>query len=100
MQMVLMVFRTSLETEVLPLIEHEQLPYTRLDGAQGKGLTGHVPGSSMWGGANTVVLLAVSDDRLASFRERILKYNEDCKSRPKPVTVPFHVFILPCIQWF
>ena len=33
MQMVMMVFRTSLENEVLPWIEQEQLPYTRMDGA-------------------------------------------------------------------
>jgi hypothetical protein len=43
MQMVMMVFRTSLEHDVLPLVEEEQLPYTRLDGLQGKGATGSVP---------------------------------------------------------
>jgi hypothetical protein len=37
--MVMMVFRTSLEHEVLPWVDQEQLPYTRLDGAQGKGTT-------------------------------------------------------------
>ena len=41
MQMVMMVFRTSMEGEVLPWVEQEQLPYTRLDGAQGQGSFGH-----------------------------------------------------------
>ena len=58
MQMVIMVFRTSMEGDVLPWIEHEQLPYTRLDGAQGKGATSLVPGAVMWGGANSVLLVA------------------------------------------
>jgi hypothetical protein len=65
MQMVMMVFRTSLEHEVLPWVDQEQLPYTRLDGAQGKGTTGTVPGSVTWGGgANSILLVVVPDDRL------------------------------------
>ena len=44
MQMVMMVFRTSLQSEVLPLVEQEQLPFTRLDGVQGKGATGGASG--------------------------------------------------------
>ena len=63
MQMVMMVFRTSLESDVLSLVEEEQLPFTRLDGVQGKGATGSVPGAVTWGGSNTVLLLAVPDDR-------------------------------------
>ena len=38
MQMVMMVFRTSLGHDILPLVEDEQLPFTRLDGLQGKGI--------------------------------------------------------------
>ena len=99
MQMVMMVFRTSLETEVLPLVEEEALPFTRLDGLQGKGDTGNVPGSVTWGGSNTVLLLAVPDDRLNRFRDRVRQYQENMKAHPKPVGVPFHIFVLPCIQW-
>ena len=100
MQMVMMVFRTSLEHDVLPMIEEEELPFTRLDSVQGKGLTGNIPGSVTWGGSNTILLLAVPDERLASFRERASQFHEDRAARHKGVGIPFHAFIFPCIQWF
>ena len=100
MQMVMMIFRESLEAEVLPLVTEENLPFTRLDGVQGKGATGTASGSMAWGGSNTVLLLAVPDDRLRNFRERCRKYEDEAESRHKSVGVPFHIFVLPCIQWF
>lgn len=100
MQMVMMVFRTSLEHDVLPLVEEEQLPFTRLDGLQGKGATGSVPGSVTWGGSNTVLLLAVPDDRLSKFRYRVHQFQDELKSHPISGGLPFHIFVLPCIQWF
>ena len=100
MQMVMMVFRTSLEHDVLPIIEEEKLSFTRLDSVQGKGVTGNIPGSVTWGGANTILLLAVPDERLASFRDRAYQLYEDRVGRHKSVGTPFHAFILPCIQWF
>ena len=99
MQMVMMVFRTSMEQEILSWVEREQLPYTRLDGAQGKGETGTVPGSVTWGGANTVVFLGVPDDRLSSFRNRVRVFEQELEARKITVGVPFHIFVMPCIQW-
>ncbi len=89
MQMVMMVFRTSLEEEILPWVEHEQLPYTRLDVAQGKGATGTVPGSVTWGGANSVLLLAVPDDRLNSFRDRVRAFERELEAQHAPWECPF-----------
>jgi hypothetical protein len=100
MQMVMMVFRSSLESEVLPLVEQEQLPFTRLDSAHGKGATGSVSGSLHQGGTNTVLLLAVPDERLSRFRERVHQFQDKLKAHAKSVGVPFHIFVLPCIQWF
>lgn len=99
MQMVMMVFRTSMEGEVLPWVDHEQLPYTRLDGAQGKGATGTVvPGSVMWGGPNSVLLLAIPDDRLSNFRDRVRAFERELEVQQR-MEVPFHIFVMPCIQW-
>jgi hypothetical protein len=99
MQMVMMVFRTSLESEVLPLVEQEQLPFTRLDSAKGKGGTGSVSGSESWEGTNTVLLLAIPDERLSRFRERVHQFQDRLDAHAS-VGVPFHIFVLPCIQWF
>jgi hypothetical protein len=100
MQMLMLVFRTSLQSEVLPLVEQEKLPFTRLDGVQGKGVTGGVSGSVSWGGSNTVLLLAVPDERLSTFRERVHQFQNELKAHAQSVGVPFHIFVLPCIQWF
>ena len=97
MQMVMMVFRTSMEGEILPWIEQEQLPDTRLDGAQGKGASG-TPGSLVWGGANSVLLLALPDDRLVSFRDRVRAFERELDVQQR-TEVPFHIFVMPCIQW-
>lgn len=99
MQMVKMVFRTSLENEVLAWVEEEHLPYTRFDGVQGKGLTGSAEGLTTWGAANTVLLLAVPDDRLSSVRERVTTFQQQIEHRQQSAGVPFHIFVLPCIQW-
>ncbi|SRR6187551_763270 len=98
MQMMLMVFRTSMEAEVLPWVDEEQLPYTRLDGAQGKGATAMMPGSAWWGGANSVLLLAISDERVAHFRDRVQTFKHDLEAHSR-VDVPFHIFVMPCLQW-
>lgn len=95
MQMVMMVFRTSFEQEVLPLVEHEQLPYTRLDSVQGKGDTGVVPGSVTWGGSNSVLLVAVPDDRLNTFRERVRKFEAELEGQRGPSV--FHFTSLSCL---
>jgi hypothetical protein len=101
MQMVMMVFRRSLEHEVLPIIEQEHLPFTRLDSVRGKGATGNIPGSVMWDGSNTILLLAVPDERLASFQDRVRRCHEEgVAALQKGVGMPFHAFVLPCIQWF
>jgi len=101
MQMVMMVFRTSLESEVIPLVEQEQMPFTRLDSTQGKGVTGSVSGSSLTvSSTNTVLFMAVPDEQLTTFRERVHQFQHGLKAHAKSGSVPFHIFVLPCIQWF
>ena len=55
MQMVMMVFRTSMEGEVL-------------------------------------------DDRLDSFRDRVQAFERELEVQQR-MGVPFHIFVMPCIQW-
>jgi hypothetical protein len=103
MQMVFMTFRSSLEDEVLKWLEAERVSFTFVEKAHGKGVTGLAPSSIYWGGSNTVLFVGIQDEQLNGFRERI--YNLQRKFRgegevPVPYPVPFHVFVLPCIQWF
>jgi hypothetical protein len=100
MQMVMMVFRTSLEHSVLPLVEQEGLPYTRLDTLQGKGVTGRVPDRITSGGSNLAFLIAMPDERLSPFQKRATEIYEELTALHKGVGPPFHIFVLPCVQLF
>jgi hypothetical protein len=53
---------------VLLLVEQAELPFTRLDSTQGKGTKGASPAARFaMSGTNTVLLLAVPDERLSNF---------------------------------
>ena len=99
MQMVFMTFRSSLEDEVLKWLEAERVSFTFVEKAHGKGATGHAPGSIYWGGSNTMLFAGIQDEQLSGFRERIHNLQRKLHGEGT-VQVPFHVFVLPCIQWF
>jgi hypothetical protein len=99
MQMVIMTFRSSLEDEVLKLLEAERLSFTFVEKAHGKGATGHDLGSIYWGGINTMLFAGVQDEELSGFRERVHNWQRKFTGEGK-VPAPVHVFLLPCIQWF
>lgn len=99
MHMVMMVFRTSLEDEVLHLIDQEELPFTRLDDLQGKGESGIVT-EARWGESNVALFLAVPDERLTTLRDRLQQFHEVLQLRPRSATAHLHAFVMPCIQWF
>ena len=99
MQMVIMTFRSSMEDEVLKWLEAERLSFTFVEKAHGKGKTGHDLGSIYWGGINTMLFAGISDKELSGFRERIQNWQRKLTGEGK-VPLQFHVFVLPCIQWF
>ncbi len=99
MQMVIMTFRSSLESDVLKMLEAERLSFTFVEKAHGKGETGHDLGSIYWGGLNTMLFAGVQDEQLSGFRERIHNWQRKLTEEGK-VPLPLHAFVLPCIQWF
>jgi len=99
MQMLFMTFRSSLEDEVLKWLEAEHVSFTFVEKARGEGATGHAPGSMYWGGSNTMLFAGIQDEQLTGFRERTYNLQRKLHGEGK-VQVPFHVFVLPCIQWF
>ncbi len=99
MQMVFMTFRSSLDEAVLKWLEAERVSFTFVEKAHGKGVTGKAPSSIYWGGSNTMLFAGIQDEQLSGFQERIHNLQRKLHGEGK-VQVPFHVFILPCIQWF
>src|SRR5215472_4164082 len=99
MQMIFMTFRTSLEDEVLKRLEAERVSFTFVEKAHGECATGHAPGSMYWGGSNTMLFAGIQDEQLNGFRERLQNLQRKLQGEGK-APVPYHVFVLPCIQWF
>ena len=97
MQMVFMTFRSSLEDEVLKWLEGERVSFTFMEKAHGKGVTGKAPSSIS--GTNTMLFAGIPDEQLSGFRERLQNLQRKLHGEGK-MPVPFHVFVLPCIQWF
>ena len=99
MQMVFMTFRASLEGEVLKWLEAERVSFTFVERVYGKGKTGPAPGSVLWTGSNTILFVVIPDEQLTAFRKRIDTLHRTLHGEGK-VPLPFHVFVLPCSQWF
>jgi len=99
MQMVLMTFRSSLEGELLKWLEAERLSFTFVEKARGKGETGQDLDIIFGGGTNTMLFAGIPDEQLSDIRDRAYKLNQELTQDGK-VPLPFHVFVLPCIQWF
>ena len=99
MQMVIMTFRSSLEGEVLKMLEAERLSFTFVEKAHGKGETGHDLDVIFGSGINTMLFAGVQDEELSGFRERMHTWQRTLAGAAE-VPSPVHVFVLPCIQWF
>jgi hypothetical protein len=99
MQMVIMTFRSSLEGEVLKMLEAERLSFPFVEKAHGKGETGHDLDVIFGSGINTMLFAGVQDEELSGFRERIHNWQRRLTGEGK-VPLPLHLFVLPCIQWF
>ena len=99
MQMVLMTFRTSLEDELLKWLKAERLSFTFVEKARGKGETGQDLDIIFGSGTNTMLFAGIPDEQLSGFRDRAYNLNREL-TKDGQVPIPFHVFVLPCIQWF
>ncbi|BFU94379.1 MAG: hypothetical protein NTNFB02_11010 [Nitrospira sp.] len=99
MQMVFMTFRSSMEDEVLKWLEAERVSFSFVQKVHGQGVTGKAPSSIYFGGSNTMLFAGIQDEQLSGFRERLQNLQRTLSGEGK-VQVPFHAFVLPCIQWF
>src|SRR5262245_40950613 len=99
MQMVMMTFRSSLEREVQKFLKEERVSFTFVEQAHGNGETGQDIDRIVSGGTNTMLFAAIPDEQYTGFRDRAYKLNRE-RTKDGKVPFPFHVFVVPCIQWF
>ena len=99
MQMMAIVFRKSLETEILRVLRTCQVPgFTDIAEVWGAGETGPVFNSFVRPGVNSLVLAALDEpaaDRLAG---ALRDFRDAAVAQQRGAAVPLHVFMLPCAQ--
>ena len=99
MQMVIMMFRSSLEDEVLKMLKAERLSFKFVEKTNGKGETGQDLDIIFGKGTNTMLFAVIKDEELSGFRERTHNWQRKLTGEGT-VSLPLHRFVLPCIQWF
>jgi len=99
MKMLLMVFRESLEGEVLKLLEELGVKaFTELHRVGGTGEAGSALGSYDWPGVNTMIFAAMVEDQADRVVQRLKVYRDQRVQEQAGLKLPFRVFVLPCLQ--
>ncbi len=99
MQMVMLVFRSSLKERVHELLHQcEVHAFTEVNETVGYGQTGPAEGLAFYPGTNSVILVALDDPALARVTKGVKAWhrqNADHPGRQKP---SIRVFTWPCSQ--
>ena len=99
MNMLMLVFRSSLKERVHVLLEQCAVrAYTEMPETIGAGQTGPAEGVSFYPGVNSVILIAV-DDAHAERVERTMKaWRDEVTNRPGGQKPSIRLFTWPCRQ--
>jgi hypothetical protein len=99
MQMVMIVFRNSLEEDVLSVLrELDVTAYTDLPKVFGVGEAGIAFHSFTWPGFNSMILAALEDRDAARLVRGLVTFHDTARARQDGATIPLRVFVLPCDQ--
>jgi nitrogen regulatory protein PII len=99
MKMLMIVFRDSLEDEVLFFLKDRDIKaYTVVPKVIGSGETGTVTGSPFFPGFNEMVLVVLPDDHADQIVAALKTFRDNqIKTHPAGKT-SIRVFVLPCTQ--
>ena len=99
MKMLLIVFRESLEEEILALLKQLGVKaFTELPSVVGTGEAGAAFQSFASLGANSMILTAVAEGHAEQVIKGLYAYREQLTQRQHGAYVPLRVFALPCEQ--
>ncbi len=91
MKLLLIMYSGPSPSRIEALLEAQHgIGYTELSNAHGAGATGRVEGTRAWPGSATVLLTAVSDDRVADLEGALRTYRDTA-----PPGERLHVATLP-----
>ena len=99
MQMVAVIFRKSLENEVLTVLRACNVQaFTDIGEVWGAGESGQVFNSFARPGFNSIVLAALDEPDAERVVMALRVFREDAVRQQRGAPVPLHVFLLPCQQ--
>lgn len=99
MKMLMIIFRESLEQDMLKLLkELEVQAFTELPSVLGSGEAGPVFHTLAMPQTNAMVLSALTDDHAERVIADLRAYRENLTERQSGAYIPLRVFVLPCDQ--
>jgi hypothetical protein len=98
-RLVLIVFRSSLETDILGVLRRAGVEaFTVLPQVLGVGTAGKALHAFPWSGTNMVILAALARVQAAALVRALVAFRSRATARQKGAEVPMRVFVVPCIQ--
>jgi nitrogen regulatory protein PII len=99
MQMVMVVFRSSLSERVHELLHQCDVnAFTEVNETVGYGQTGPAEGLSFYPGTNSVILVALDDDHVVRVAKAVTAWCEEAEKHPGWQKPSLRVFTWPCSQ--
>ena len=99
MKMLMVVFRDSLQDEILMLLKDcDVKAYTLVQNVAGAGETGTALGSFASPGINSMLLVVLPQDQADRSVEALKTYRDGLAKEHPAHKVPIRVFALPCAQ--
>ena len=99
MNMLMLVFRSSLKERVHVLLEQcDVRAYTELPQTIGAGETGPADGVSFYPGVNSVIMVAMDDPHAERVEHRVKEWCDEVTQRPGGQKPSIRIFTWPCRQ--
>jgi hypothetical protein len=97
MKMLLFVFRSSLEDDMLRLLKEQNVSsFTAIPSVLGVGETGKALGTLDSAGTNELILVVLEKNQAKQLETAFRAYYEELMQRQQGTSIPMTLFELPC----
>lgn len=99
MEMIFVVFRSSLEADILRVLEQERIAgFTMLPDILGIGATGRALHAYPWPASNTLLLAALEEPDTGRLLAALEAFRAGAARNQHGADIPLRVFTVPCRQ--
>ncbi len=99
MKMLLLVFRASMEKDVLHLLNEQEITaFTAIPTVLGSGESGKAFGTMSSQGTNSLIFIVLEEEKATRLQEAIQRRHQEWEDSQQGGRVPLHLFSLHCEQ--